>query len=42
MQKGSLIYVDPSNLFTVMKKLYPQVFIEGVQNDFHEVYTIVL
>lgn len=42
MHKGSLIYVDPTNLFDVLKKLHPDVFIPGSQNDFHEVFTIIL
>jgi hypothetical protein len=42
MQKGSLIYVDPTDFFAVLKKLHPDVFITGVQNDFHEVFTIIL
>jgi hypothetical protein len=35
MWKGTLVYVDPSDLFQVLKKLYPDVFIVGSQNDFH-------
>lgn len=42
MYKGSLIYVDPTNLFAVLKKLHPEVFVSGNQNDFHEVFTIIL
>ena len=42
MSKGSLIYVDPTNVFNILKKLYPSVFISGDQNDFHEVFTIIL
>lgn len=42
MHKGSLVYADPSELFAVLKKLYPDVFVVGAQNDFHEVFTIVL
>lgn len=35
MYKGTLIYVDPTNLFAVLKKLHPNVFVTGNQNDFH-------
>lgn len=35
MCKGSLIYVDPTELFEVLKKMHPGVFIVGSQNDFH-------
>lgn len=42
MHKGSLLYVDPTDLFAVLKKLYPDVFVSGAQNDFHEVFTIIL
>jgi len=42
MLKGSLVYVDPTNLFLVLKKLHPDVFVDGLQNDFHEVYTLIL
>ncbi len=35
MWKGTLVYVDPSDLFQVLKTLYPDVFIVGSQNDFH-------
>lgn len=42
MQLGKLSYVDTSDLFDKLKKKYPNVFIEGVQNDFHEICTIIL
>lgn len=42
MCKGTLVYVDPTDLFQVLKKLYPDVFVAGTQNDFHEVFTIIL
>lgn len=42
MWKGSLIYVDPTNLFQVLKGLHPALFVAGNQNDFHEVFTVVL
>lgn len=42
MCKGTLIYADPTDLFAVLKNLYPDLFVPGTQNDFHEVFTIVL
>ena len=42
MYKGTLAYVDPSELFNVLKKMYPDVFVSGSQNDFHEVFTLIL
>ena len=42
MLKGSLCYVDPTELFTVLKQSRPDVFVPGTQNDFHEVFTLVL
>lgn len=42
MCKGTLVYVDPTDLFAVLKNLYPDVFVSGTQNDFHEVFTIIL
>lgn len=35
MQLGKLAYVDPTQLFEELKKNHPDVFVEGVQNDFH-------
>lgn len=35
MQLGKLSYVDPTGLFEQLKKSHPNVFVEGVQNDFH-------
>jgi hypothetical protein len=35
MQLGKLTYADPTELFEELKKKHPEVFIEGVQNDFH-------
>lgn len=42
MLKGSLCYVDPTDLFAILKKSRPDVFVPGSQNDFHEVFTLVL
>ena len=42
MSKGSLFYVDPTRLFQVLKKMHPSLFVSGDQNDFHEVFTIIL
>lgn len=42
MYKGSLVYVDPSSLFAVLEKKHPNLFVSGVQNDFHEVFTVML
>lgn len=35
MYKGTLAYVDPTELFNVLKKIYPDLFVSGSQNDFH-------
>jgi hypothetical protein len=35
MQIGKLIYADPTDLFFQLKISHPDVFIDGVQNDFH-------
>lgn len=35
MYKGSLCYVDPTNIYLALKKSYPSIFVDGYQNDFH-------
>lgn len=42
MFKGSLCYVDPTNIYLELKQAYPTIFVDGFQNDFHEVFTVVL
>ena len=42
IQVGKLAYADPTSLFSSLKKTHPNVFIEGVQNDFHEIFTLLL
>jgi hypothetical protein len=35
MAVGKLLFADPSNLFDYLKSSSPDIFIPGVQNDFH-------
>ena len=42
MSVGKMPFADPSDVFEELRARYPQVFVPGVQNDFHEVFTLLL
>ena len=39
---GKIPFADPTDIFEDLRKSDPQVFAPGIQNDFHEVYTLLL
>ncbi len=42
MSVGKLPFADPSEVFEELRVGNPEVFAPGVQNDFHEVFTLLL
>lgn len=42
MAVGKMPFSDPTELFEELRNCYPDVFAPGVQNDFHEVFTLLL
>lgn len=42
MAMGRLAFADPSDLFEHLRAANPQIFISGVQNDFHEIFTLLI
>jgi hypothetical protein len=42
MAVGKLAFADPSDLFDYLKTNSAEVFIPGVQNDFHEIFTLLI
>ena len=39
---GKLLFADPSDLFEHLKDTNPDLFVPGVQNDFHEIFTLLI
>ena len=39
---GKLLFADPSELFEYLKDTNPDLFVPGVQNDFHEIFTLLI
>ena len=42
MAVGKLTFADPSDLFDYLKSSSSDIFIPGVQNDFHEIFTLLI
>lgn len=42
MAIGKLTFADPSDLFDYLKSNSSDIFIPGVQNDFHEIFTLLI
>lgn len=42
MAVGKLTFADPSDLFDYLKSNSSDIFIPGVQNDFHEIFTLLI
>lgn len=42
MSVGKMPFADPSEVFEELRASNPDVFVPGVQNDFHEVFTLLL
>lgn len=42
MSVGRLVFADPTDLFDYLKSTSSDIFIPGVQNDFHEIFTLLI
>jgi hypothetical protein len=42
MAVGRLTFADPSDLFDYLKSTSADIFVPGVQNDFHEIFTLLI
>jgi hypothetical protein len=42
MSIGKFVFADPTDLFDYLKGSFPEVFVPGVQNDFHEIMTLLI
>jgi len=42
MAVGKFLFADPTDLFEYLKVSNPDIFVAGVQNDFHEIFTLLI
>lgn len=42
MAVGKFCFADPTDLFEYLKTSNPDIFVAGVQNDFHEIFTLLI